>query len=335
MISRMLINNYQAHTKLRVDFDPGITTIIGPSDVGKSAIVRALRWVCNNQPGGDAFVRHGSAGASVKLEVDGRTITRRRSPGGETNEYQLDDTVFKAFGRDVPEPIKDLLNMGPTSWQLQHDPPYWFSDTAGEVSRQLNTIVNLGIIDDTLAAVSKSVYSAKARLEAAETTLTETKRESKALAWVPDFAAAVADLEAIDSAYSVAEAQAVQVADLLAKAIKCRIARDIASRAATAAQIAVDAGTKALRLRDRAQTLARLVKEAEDCAAIVKTSPPSAFGIISTHTDYKVAIDGAKALQAILDDIAEKEAILCEAEKNLKIAEKAVPPRCPTCSRSL
>lgn len=339
MITRMLINNFQAHEKLQVNFDPEITCIVGPSDVGKSAIIRALRWVCTNQPGGDAFVRHGSGdasgGASVKLEVDGHTIRRRRSSGGETNEYILDDQTFKAFARDVPEPIKALLNMGPTSWQQQHDAPYWFSDSPGEVSRQLNTIVNLGIIDDTLSAVSKAVHSAKGRLEAAEEALTDAKRESKALTWVPEFDAALRDVEALEDARATTKAEAVTVANLLSKAVEYHSAQEIASRAATAAGIALDVGTEAIKLRREVDALARQITAIGDYEARAAVEVPTADKLIAAQADYKMAERDAGRLRNFIDDIREKEEILCQAEKKLKEAEKAVPPRCPTCGRSL
>ena len=74
MLEKLRIINFQKHEDLTVSFDDRITTIVGPSDVGKSAVLRALRWVLTNQPDGSGFIREGEKNASVVLRVDGRTI---------------------------------------------------------------------------------------------------------------------------------------------------------------------------------------------------------------------------------------------------------------------
>ncbi len=162
MIEAVSLQNFQAHRRLRLEFDPGITTIVGRSDVGKSAIIRAIRWAATNQPGGDQFITTGTKGTTVTLQVDGHVIKRKR--GGSVNSYHLDGEEYKAFGRGVPGPVVTVLNMGGVCWQGQHDAPFWFSETAGEVSRKLNSIVNLSIIDTTLANVQAENHAARVRL---------------------------------------------------------------------------------------------------------------------------------------------------------------------------
>ena len=162
VIESLSLQNFQAHRKFRAEFGEGITTIVGRSDVGKSAIIRALRWAATNQPGGDQFITTGTKGTSVTLRVDGRVIKRKR--GGSVNTYHLDDEEYKAFGRGVPGPVVDALNMPAVCWQGQHDAPFWFSETGGEVARRLNGIVNLTIIDDTLANVVSMNHAARVRM---------------------------------------------------------------------------------------------------------------------------------------------------------------------------
>lgn len=41
MIRRIVLRNFQNHRRLRIDLDPRVTTVVGPSDAGKSAVVRA------------------------------------------------------------------------------------------------------------------------------------------------------------------------------------------------------------------------------------------------------------------------------------------------------
>ena len=43
-IQEVTIEGYQSHTNSTFRLSPGLTVITGPSDAGKTAIIRALRW---------------------------------------------------------------------------------------------------------------------------------------------------------------------------------------------------------------------------------------------------------------------------------------------------
>lgn len=163
MLEKLTLRNFQAHKKLEIEFDKRLTVIVGPSDVGKSAVIRALSWVMRNSPDGDAFIRHGAEDAVVTLRVDGSVVMRSRGKEGNTYTHESED--FKAFGKDVPDPIKDLLRVADINFQEQHDSPFWFSESSGEVSRQLNQIVNLGIIDQTLGFLNAELRKQRGSLE--------------------------------------------------------------------------------------------------------------------------------------------------------------------------
>ena len=154
MIKKLLIKNFQTHAHRKIELSPTITTIVGKSDVGKSAIYRAIRWVATGLPKGNDFIRWGEKSASVGLEVDKHKIIRKK---GSSNLYKLDGKEFKALRTDVPEEIKGILNLDAINFQSQHDSPFWFSETAGEISRQLNAIVSLSLIDTSIKnAISKA-----------------------------------------------------------------------------------------------------------------------------------------------------------------------------------
>jgi len=192
MLSRLRIKNFQKHKKIDVEFSPGVTSIVGPSDSGKSALIRAIRWALFNKPNGKEFIRDGEKKCSVRIECDGRKITRIR---GKENEYQLDGEVFRAFGNDVPEAIQDIAQIGPINFQGQHDPPFWLADSAGQVSRNLNQIVNLGIIDSALSHTASTLKKAKWNTENAKERFKKAKDQSKALKWTEEANLGLASLE--------------------------------------------------------------------------------------------------------------------------------------------
>lgn len=109
-IKRIIIDNFQSHEHSEIEFGPGLNVIVGPSDYGKSAVVRALRWVLYNEPRGTSFIRAGARVCKVTIELsNGTMITRLRSTTGK-NQYLLrrpgeKELVFEGFGNEIPAEI--------------------------------------------------------------------------------------------------------------------------------------------------------------------------------------------------------------------------------------
>lgn len=182
IVSIKLID-FQGHEETTIGFSPTITSLKGASDVGKSSILRALRWVALNDLGGDEFIREGAKKTKVVLTVDigenkkgliTSVITRIK---GTANTYLLNDSEYKAFGQGVPSDIVKLLNVNEINFQGQHDSPFWFNETAGEVSRRLNAVVDLSVIDTTLSNVASAVRQAQERKNVCEERLEQVKEE--------------------------------------------------------------------------------------------------------------------------------------------------------------
>jgi len=55
LIRSLEIENFQSHELTKLDLHKGLNVIVGPSDQGKSALIRALRWLCYNEPKGTDF----------------------------------------------------------------------------------------------------------------------------------------------------------------------------------------------------------------------------------------------------------------------------------------
>ena len=194
MIERLQLRDFQKHELFRVTLDPHVTTIVGPSNAGKSSVIRAVQWAILNNLRSDRFIRHGAKTAEVKIRVDGHDITRSRSKDGD-NTFHMDDQEFRSFGNGVPEPISRMLNVDEgINFQRQHDPVFWFSETAGQVSRNLNGIVDLAIIDQTLFNLNTRLRTAISEDAASAIVLKEAQTEANSVAFVPSL---VKDFETI------------------------------------------------------------------------------------------------------------------------------------------
>jgi recombinational DNA repair ATPase RecF len=175
------ITNFQAHKSLKVPLSFPIITIKGESDQGKSAILRALRFLCLNDLSGHDFITHGKKECSIALELkSGEIITRTKSKS--ENVYALGEKEFRNFSGGVPEPIAKLLGVSEINFQSQHDSPFWLSDTAGEVSRQLNAVIDLSVIDSALSNIAMDVRRANESIQTAEEKLSQDKRDLEAMA---------------------------------------------------------------------------------------------------------------------------------------------------------
>jgi DNA repair protein SbcC/Rad50 len=185
MISKLILHNFQCHPYLCVEFDKGVTTLVGKSDIGKSAILRALQWVATNKPSGSAFISHGSDSTKVSVLIDDQVLKRKKGKGG--NKYQINTKDLVAFNQDVPEEVALLFNVDPElNFQNQHTGPFWFNTSAGEVSRNLNQIINLGAIDRVLAKLNQSLRENSALIELCSVRLLTAKSKRAELLEVED-----------------------------------------------------------------------------------------------------------------------------------------------------
>lgn len=192
MLTKLTLHNFQKHRKLTLEFKSNITTIIGSTDVGKSAILRALRWACLNKPNGTSFIRDGASFTKVVLDVEENTIVRSR---GTKNRYTLNDKVYTAFGNEVPPSIASALCVTDLNFQNQHDSPFWFTLSPGQISREMNSMVDMASMDATGAYIASKVRHNKARYEVLKEQQSKAIAKKKSLAWVAE---ASAEYEALE-----------------------------------------------------------------------------------------------------------------------------------------
>src|SRR5882672_5355179 len=157
-LQRLILKNFQCHRRRVVNFDPAVTTIVGESDVGKTAILRALRLLCLNRPSGESYLSDGTTAGFVRLLVDGRRIERLRH---NKTVYAVDGARYEAVGAEPLAAVSKLLRIDRVNFARQLDPHFWFSLTPGQVSKELNSIINLSVIDKALANIKREYTRAK------------------------------------------------------------------------------------------------------------------------------------------------------------------------------
>jgi len=172
-ISKIEIKNFQCHEYLHLDLQPGVNAIIGESDKGKSAIIRAIRWLFFNKPDGQQYRKHGTSQTMVSATMnDGTIVTRTRSI--TVNRYSIEGPnrkaeVYDNFGRDVPAPIVQTLGIWPAeiapnltselSIASQFEGPFLLGESGIVKAQVLGKISKTTVLDDAVRIVSSEVRS--------------------------------------------------------------------------------------------------------------------------------------------------------------------------------
>ena len=203
MIESLGIRDFQSHENSILEFDPGVNVIVGQNDSGKTAIIRALYWVCFNRPTGDVFIRKGTSSTRVLAKLKNiPTIIREK--GKSRNLYRIGlfktdkQREFRAFGAGIPEDISDALNVGRINFQLQHDPPFLLSSSPGEVARHINDLANISVIDTATGNVARAIRELSGLIELLTEEKGELEEELKGYEYLEDLEKRVIELEAWD-----------------------------------------------------------------------------------------------------------------------------------------
>ncbi len=196
MLERIRVTNFQRLASLKVKPGEQITVVVGPTDAGKSSLCRAIRWLALNRPRGSGFIRWGQKSCSVKVRIGGHDIERVKDSKG--NRYVLDGEEYKAIGTDVPPAVAKALALGPENFAQQHDAPFWFDLTAGELGKELNKIVDMDIIDRAAAEVSSRLRKGRSTEDVCEQRLVQAEEQAKKLEWVPGFVGELEELTGLE-----------------------------------------------------------------------------------------------------------------------------------------
>ncbi len=207
MLESLTLKNFQIHSLFEMEFSPTVTSLTGPTDSGKSSIVRALQWICTNYPQGDEFIMEGSEMAIGTLRIDGHEVTRER---GKQNLYKLDGEIYKSFGADVPADISNLVNVGSINFQDQITMPFWFCLPPAQVGRELNQIVNLDLIDSVAQSISTELRRCKSHVEFTSERLEQARRERDEFTWVKEADEELYSIEQLYSSY-------LEIAEIVSK----------------------------------------------------------------------------------------------------------------------
>ena len=181
MIKKLKATNFESWEKLSIKFDPGVNVIIGPSDRGKSGLIRTICWPLFNKPLGDAFRTWESDKTSSTITLDDKIkVNRAKTDNSNTYVISTYENDFKAFGANVPEEISKALKMErEINVQAQTDPIFLLSKSPGDVAKHFNKVAGLFRIDSTLKNAKQDITQTKTKTLNLKTSIEENQEELK------------------------------------------------------------------------------------------------------------------------------------------------------------
>ncbi len=192
-LKTVILENFQSHKYTSIDFDESLNIILGPSDSGKTAIIRGIKWALYNEPSGDFFIREGESEASVTLIFSDNTkVQRTRSKS--KNLYILynnkgEQIKFEGFGLNVPEEIieeigirkikldSDSTNAINIAEQL--DGPFLLSEKTSTRAGAIGRLIGVNIIDEALRETLKDIRNLSANKKNTEDRVSKLDNELK------------------------------------------------------------------------------------------------------------------------------------------------------------
>jgi predicted nucleic acid-binding Zn-ribbon protein len=341
MLEKLVITDFQAHEKLVLKFGPGVTTLIGRTDRGKSAVIRAVSALALNSPSGAGVVRHGAEKFRIALLFDG-FVKVVRTRGEKVNAYSLsvegDVKSFAAFGTKVPEPIADALRIGEDNFQFQFDGHYWFSETASAVGKRLNGLVDLELIDDMMSEIASNVRSSKAKVGVLKEQLETAVAKVEKLRHAPD---ALEDLEAVEGVKARLDKTAQKREILRSRLVSlARVQKGgkLAGEAAESGVECLSAGDSLIANDAKQVRLKSLLRNLAEVQRVSKLPCPDNFDeVLAVRVEADKVAESHRLLRQAVEryEIAAEESETCRRELESLQKELAKFPTCPSCKRPL
>lgn len=350
MIDSLHIQNFQSHKDSVLVFHEGVNTIIGESNSGKTAILRASRWVFENKPNGDTFRSHWGGDTCATLGADDFLIHRYRNKkeNGYMVEQGNDTSTFTALRGEVPDTISHLLDTTSVNSQNQLSAPFMLSETPGEVARQLNKIVNLDSIDVALKSIESDRRKINGYVSQTEQLIKDLDGQLKDYSDLPNREAEVEEIERWNASLS----KTIKKYDVLEN-----LTADVIIQKKELTEIPDLSGAikKIEKIEKRQSTLKNRVCTFTSLRAVVQAlqteeerlhlisnllNATEAVSVIEEEqeqsTNLKINRDGLQYMLSVIDhNVNEAKRLTTEINKLEEQYHELMPNECPLCGQEI
>lgn len=178
MILSISVVGFQSYAKpVKIDLSDKLTAIIGDTDTGKTAIIRAIYKLLLNRPLNADYKNWNAKFYEIEITTDKGVVTFHSSD--KDNYYQIDhsdDKVYRGYGKGVPD-LSSVIRVDERNIQLQLDPHFLILRSGGEIARSINVIGKLDSITQLVQMYKTKLNTTNTSISTNETLLSDYKKE--------------------------------------------------------------------------------------------------------------------------------------------------------------
>lgn len=348
MLKTIGIKNFQSHKKTLLKLSPGVNVIVGRSTTGKSAIVRALRWLITNRPSGAPFRSHFATmqdNVTVMVRTARHRVSINRTPRGKTN-YDVDSNsdehhAFSGIGRAVPDEVSAALNLEDINLQTQLEPHFLITSSPRDFSAAIDKVTQTEIIDDAVKALNRTINDTQNKIQQQTETVESTQAQLQEYHDYEEVQAAVKKATRIEARIVVMSADRLRV-----KSIKYELSQIevIPPEAIEEADKHIkQAGvytTEALYLADVSDKVAEL-GHLIDQISLLRATTRGITRALAKATKYDKIMRRKQSALDLLQMLGDEQATYTRMERNKVMLERDIAKVldsldvCPTCGSEL
>ena len=197
-ITKIEIENFQSHKHTVVEPGQGVTVIVGHSDSGKSAFIRAVKWCLYNKAPFSPLINKDAKSATVTIAFDdGTVIVRHKSD--KDNVYSVtangETKTFSSVGNQPLKEVMDATGMHEVDMfnrQIslnmveQFDNLFFISENATDRGTLVSQMAQTEVCDNAIALCSTEINAVKRMVTSLSKSLKDEKIKLSSFSHVED-----------------------------------------------------------------------------------------------------------------------------------------------------
>lgn len=188
MLKRVEVKAFQSIHDISLDLGK-FTVIVGKSNVGKSAFLRAIKALAFNIRG-NMHVTLGEKYSTVKATLPDWVLSLERGEGRSiyiiTDIRTGNKEVLPKLNKTVPEEVSSILNVDESNFSVQFDTPFLVTDSGAQVARVLGELTNVSTIFEAVKEGNRRRLNLSSELKTRQVDLDEVKKEFEVFQDLPN-----------------------------------------------------------------------------------------------------------------------------------------------------
>ena len=347
MIKEFQLKNCQSHKDTLIKLHPGLNVFVGDTDAGKSAMIRGLDKLINNNEPSKSLKSHWGGPLVLSAKVENNKITLTND---EKDSYLLNNTSFSAVGTKVPEEIQQVFNMSDINFQGQDTYFFLLKQTSGYVATYLNKIANISQIDSTTKAIKSELNETKRSIKYDKKNLSKKEETLESYSFLVQLDLELKEAEKLEKEKEDTEFQIKVLSDIILEISELDLAIEKNKKILNLKPIVTDAlglidnlkgiEAKLTKLKSYEDSFNSMQLELEKLQRLSKLKPliQEAIELQKKESDFKAKLESLASLMNKVSTIDKRLKIAIsnrEAEHKLYHSELQKLDKCFFCGSKL